>query len=680
MVLSLLKRSIVALLMLFLSVSIFAQSNKYNDSYNYNLGVEALRDNKYATALDYFEKEIEQHKDNATAHLLIARIHYRYDNYGDAISSIESALKYAGKKDKSTLASAYCLRGLVYSELGKDALAIKDFNQAIKLDPEDASFYEQRAQYYYSHGMYDLADRDYLKIQQLDPSSVMSYMGLGRNSIAQKEYEKAIEQFDYVELLYSNYSSAYAFRAEAYAGLKKWREFSDDVVAALSIDGNNKAFYLMQDKADTAYVFLTTKLKAKSILEPNQDYWPYCIGVVNEAAEKYETAIDFYQKAMKIDPSDMTANRISNCYQEIGDWNQAISYMEKAIAIDSTQTRYYLTKANWENEAGRVTDAIKDMDYYISKNPEDDWAFYRRGWFKDHSGDTEGAIEDYSTSLALDPDYAYAYMNRGVLYRNLGKADEAKVDFEMVLQLDTLAEDNSCRQYALFYLGKEAEAFDWMQQMIDKDGKGNYYDAACLYSLAGRGEESVEYLRKAFETGYRRFAHVQRDRDLDNIRELDSYKSLMDEYLSKQAEEILQDEMDYVERVVEIPFTRSGGVTKVKCSINDLPLSFIFDTGASTVSISSLEATFMYKNDYLTEKDIVGRSAFVDANGDISVGTVINLRKVTFGGLELSDVKASVVSNDQAPLLLGQTVLSRLGKIEIDYERNVLKITTKEKK
>ncbi len=43
----------------------------------------------------------------------------------------------------------------------------------------------------------------------------------------------------------------------------------------------------------------------------------------------------------------------------------------------------------------------------------------------------------------------------------------------------------------------------------------------------------------------------------------------MDEYLSKQAEEILQDEMDYVERVVEIPFTRSGGATRVKCSIND---------------------------------------------------------------------------------------------------------------
>ena len=677
---SFIKHLTVAFLSATLSVCLFAQENKYDDSYNFNLGVEALRSNNYSTALDYFQKEIEQHKDNAAAHLLIARIHYRYDNYGEAISSIESTIKYAKKKDKTTLSNAYCLRGLIYSELEKGELALKDFNQAIKLDPEDASFYEKRAQFYYEQEMYDLADKDYLKIQQLDPSSVMSYMGLGRNNIARKEFEKAIEQFNYVELLYSNYSSAFAFRAEAYAGLKKWREFSDDIVSALGIDGNDKAFYLMRSKADTAYVFLTTKLKAKSVLEPNQDYWPYCIGMVNEAAEKYETAIDFYQKSMKIDPSDMTANRISNCYQELGDWNQAISYMEKAIEIDSTRTRYYLTKANLENEAGRVAEAIADMDYYISKNPEDDWAFYRRGWFKDHSGDTVGAIEDYSTSLALDPDYAYAYMNRGVLYRNIGKMDEAKTDFEMVLQLDTLANDNSCRQYALFYLGKEVEAFDWMQQMLEKNDKGNYYDAACLYSLAGKGEESVNHLRKAFETGYRRFAHVLKDRDLDNIRELESYKRLMGEYLTKQSEEKVQDDADFIERVVEIPFTQSAGVTKVKCLINDLPLTFIFDTGASTVSISSLEATFMYKNDYLTDKDIVGRSAFVDANGDISVGTVINLRKVTFGGLELTDVKASVVSNDQAPLLLGQTVLSRLGKIEIDYERNILKITSKEKK
>ena len=69
----------------------------------------------------------------------------------------------------------------------------------------------------------------------------------------------------------------------------------------------------------------------------------------------------------------------------------------------------------------------------------------------------------------------------------------------------------------------------------------------------------------------------------------------------------------------------------------------------------------------------------MDANGDISIGTVINLRKVTFAGLELENVRASVVDSGNAPLLLGQSVLSRLGKVEIDYEKSVLRITVKER-
>lgn len=66
----------------------------------------------------------------------------------------------------------------------------------------------------------------------------------------------------------------------------------------------------------------------------------------------------------------------------------------------------------------------------------------------------------------------------------------------------------------------------------------------------------------------------------------------------------------------------------------------------------------------------------MDANGDVSVGTVINLRNVVFGGLKLKNVRASVVRNQKAPLLLGQSVFGRLGKMEIDNARNVIKITS----
>ena len=83
----------------------------------------------------------------------------------------------------------------------------------------------------------------------------------------------------------------------------------------------------------------------------------------------------------------------------------------------------------------------------------------------------------------------------------------------------------------------------------------------------------------------------------------------------------------------------------------------------------------MMKNGYLSGNDVVGSQRYMDANGDVSVGTIINLKNVNFGGLDLNNVRASVVRNQKAPLLLGQSVLGRLGKIEIDNSRNVLKIT-----
>jgi predicted aspartyl protease len=83
----------------------------------------------------------------------------------------------------------------------------------------------------------------------------------------------------------------------------------------------------------------------------------------------------------------------------------------------------------------------------------------------------------------------------------------------------------------------------------------------------------------------------------------------------------------------------------------------------------------MLKNDYIKPADIIGAARYVDANGDITEGTVVNLRRVNFGGLELDNVRASVVRNQKAPLLLGQSVLGRLGKIEIDNTNRKLKIT-----
>lgn len=110
------------------------------------------------------------------------------------------------------------------------------------------------------------------------------------------------------------------------------------------------------------------------------------------------------------------------------------------------------------------------------------------------------------------------------------------------------------------------------------------------------------------------------------------------------------------------------GVRYVWIQINGIRLRFIFDTGASSICISPAEATVLFRQGTLRKEDILDVEYFQDATGRISEGTKINLREVKIGNMILEDVKATVVDNVNAPLLLGQTVLERFGKIEIDND------------
>lgn len=124
-----------------------------------------------------------------------------------------------------------------------------------------------------------------------------------------------------------------------------------------------------------------------------------------------------------------------------------------------------------------------------------------------------------------------------------------------------------------------------------------------------------------------------------------------------------------------IKMEKVNGVFMMPCKVNGLMLKFIFDTGASDVSISLTEALFMLKNGYLDEKDLIGSQNYQIANGDIQEGTRIILRQIDIGAQKLYNVKASVLHSLTAPLLLRQSALSVLGKMEFDYANNTLKIS-----
>jgi aspartyl protease family protein len=119
-----------------------------------------------------------------------------------------------------------------------------------------------------------------------------------------------------------------------------------------------------------------------------------------------------------------------------------------------------------------------------------------------------------------------------------------------------------------------------------------------------------------------------------------------------------------------VKMQKQNGVYYVPCKINDSEMQFIFDTGASDITMSQTEAKFLYKQGKLKDDDFIGTQQYRIADGSIAEGTVVNLHTVTIGNRTLNDVKASIVHNDEAPLLLGQSALAEFGKISIDYKNN----------
>lgn len=117
---------------------------------------------------------------------------------------------------------------------------------------------------------------------------------------------------------------------------------------------------------------------------------------------------------------------------------------------------------------------------------------------------------------------------------------------------------------------------------------------------------------------------------------------------------------------------QDGGVYKVPCTINGLKLKFIFDTGASTVSISSAIASMMLENGYLTKNDIKGNGSSVIANGEIVDHTQIVLKELEIGGVVVHNVDAVVIHNQSAPLLLGQSAIQRIGKVSISGNKLII--------
>ena len=675
---------LAALMLATLSVNVYAQKNKSENDYNLKKAYEVLSEEKdEPKALELVNKQLKETPDNVDALMLRMRLYRSKSEYGFALSDLNHVLKVnKPKKTELQTSTIHWWKAFIYSDMGDKVNAAASLKTAYELARKDNKDNLQSIAFDYGQSLYDLKDyaasdavyRQMIADNEADQGAMI---GLARNMIERGENKEALEMLDKCQSFDADYSEIYRFQMSAYdklgetakaidAGLE-WFEKDND--ARMSAIGE-----VLEKRPN--YAVASLKSRAKKSEKPLQ--WKYFLCLFYENTHKYAEAVKAYDELeAEFGHYDQINLSRSDCYSELGLYELAIADISKVMENDPDWNSLVL-RGDYYRLNGELDAAIADFSTAIEDSPKEAYAYYKRGWCYEMKGDRKKALDDYNMGLEMSNDYPYLYLMRGELLLQDGNKTEADADFEQVIQKDTVANDGSCRQYALHFLGRDQEAEEWMDKIIatDPEDAGHYYDRACLYSRMGRLEESIAALRVSFEKGFRSFAHIRLDDDMDAVRDLPGFKALIDEYEAKHAAYLKEFELAMPEKqetVTEIAVKRHpGGTFEIPCDINGLPLQMIFDTGASDVTISSVEANFMFKNGYLSEKDIKGKRYYQVANGQINEGTVITLREVKIGDAVLRNVDASVVKSQKAPLLLGQSAMERFGAITIDNQNNKL--------
>jgi len=163
--------------------------------------------------------------------------------------------------------------------------------------------------------------------------------------------------------------------------------------------------------------------------------------------------------------------------------------------------------------------------------------------------------------------------------------------------------------------------------------------------------------------------------------------------LSKPTEYGLNNEIDPFEKVnvsnesgvilknasntIKIIKTQSG-LIEIPIVINDvLRINFIFDSGASEVSLSPDVALTLLRTGTISESDWLPSQTYTFADGSKAKSKRFLIKKLIIGNQILTNIEASISNSIEAPMLIGQNVMQKLGSVTIDYDNLLLIIKTK---
>ncbi|MFA7658134.1 MAG: tetratricopeptide repeat protein [Candidatus Gastranaerophilaceae bacterium] len=245
----------------------------------------------------------------------------------------------------------------------------------------------------------------------------------------------------------------------------------------LEIEENTAPIYyelghLYLKKSDKIHAMSAFKLALEQ--DSENPFYNNSLAYAFVQAELYDEAIEYYQKAIKLNPDKkwtaIVCQALGAIYFQIkNNYEAAIASFQAGIILDPENSEIHLSLGDLYMAENDLDKAIRTYCDSISINPDDYHAYSKAGialWEKDYM---EEAIVAYHRAIELNPDYDIAHNNLGVIYLDgIGVPDEALSYFKTAIELNpnyTLAYFNAGR--AAQALDKNNEAAGYYQMALD---------------------------------------------------------------------------------------------------------------------------------------------------------------------------------------------------------------------
>ena len=118
-----------------------------------------------------------------------------------------------------------------------------------------------------------------------------------------------------------------------------------------------------------------------------------------------------------------------------GHYSQAIADLTWAISLQPQNPKLYILRGEAYSYKGEFDEAMADLAMALQLNPREAWAHNVRGraWIK--RGDRESAITEFGEAIRLDEKCPHFYSERGRLYLAKHELGRALDDFDLAIQL-----------------------------------------------------------------------------------------------------------------------------------------------------------------------------------------------------------------------------------------------------